>query len=156
MTDNTPGWKFNQWEMKGVPVRIEIGPREMENKEATVVRRDTGEKQKVKEKDLLSHVGIAGQSITDYLVKKSDEWLGKNIHSAKSLKEAESLSKKGGFIKAQFCSIEKEGQGCAEKLKEKCRLNVLGIRAYMEEKPSGKCVVCGKKTGATVYLGRQY
>ncbi len=156
VSENTPGWKFNQWEMKGVPLRIEVGPKEIMEKRLTTVRRDNGQKQKVMERDIGMHVDNIGEDLTRNLIEKADRWFESNIGEAKHFRELEKSADKGGFIKTYFCSIGKPGQQCGEKLKEKLHLHVRGERPDRREKPSGNCVVCGKKAGVVVYVGRQY
>jgi len=155
-SQNSPGWKFNHWEMMGVPIRLELGPRDMERKQAVLVRRDTGEKQNVPEKELILAVRESGSSLTQNIVKKADSWFSSMVHEAKDMHELESQLKKGGFVRIDFCSREKEGRRCAEKIKEKLHAEVRGTRADTHENPKGKCIVCGKKAQVVVYVGRQY
>jgi prolyl-tRNA synthetase len=155
-SENSAGWKFNHWEMMGVPVRLELGPRDMERKQVVLVRRDTGEKQNVPEKELVMAIRKSGSSLTQNLIKRADSWFGSMLHEAKDMHELENELKKGGFVRVEFCSREGEGRHCAEKIKEKLHAEVRGTRADMHENPKGKCVVCGKKANAVVYVGRQY
>jgi prolyl-tRNA synthetase len=155
-SENKPGWKFNHWEMMGVPVRIEIGPRDMENMQAVLVRRDTGEKRTIPETDIYHAIKEAGPSITYNLVKKADEWFSSMLHEAKDLHELESQLQKGGFVRIDFCSRGEEGRKCAEKIKDKLHAEVRGTRADTHEVPKGHCIVCGKKAEAVVYVGKQY
>ncbi|RLJ07967.1 MAG: proline--tRNA ligase [Candidatus Aenigmatarchaeota archaeon] len=155
-SDNTPGWKFNYWEMKGVPVRIEIGPKEVESEEFVVIRRDTGEKAKVKENQLQKTIEALGKDLTKNLVEKADKWFNGMIHSVKTLDELKEKRNKGGFFRVNFCSADMDGKECAEVLKEKFHLNVRGEMANREEKPEGNCIVCGKPAKVVVYLARQY
>jgi prolyl-tRNA synthetase len=155
-SENSAGWKFNHWEMRGVPVRIELGPRDMENRQAVMVRRDTGEKRAVPENEIYRAVKDAGSSLTQNLVRKADAWFASMIRSAGSMHELESELEKGGFVRVDFCSRESEGRHCAEKIKEKLHAEVRGTRADTHEVPKGNCIVCGKKAGAVVYVGKQY
>ena len=156
LTENSPGWKFNQSEMKGVPVRIEIGPKELEAKKFTVFRRDTKEKAQVAENNLEEFVGKTGHEITKNLVKKADDFFNKNISSAKSMDELEKKLKQGGLVKVDFCSTDSQGKSCADKIKEKMHGDVRGERVDKPEKPTGKCVACGKKACNVVYIGKSY
>lgn len=155
-SENNPGWKFNQWEMKGVPIRLEIGPKEVKNKQATLVRRDTGKREIIQEKNVLEEVLKSGEELTRNLKRKADKWFKKNIHNAKNMKELEHALKKGGFVRASFCSIDRKGEPCADVIKEKLHGDVRGIRIDIKEKSGAGCVVCGKKAGCVVYIGRQY
>lgn len=155
-SENTPGWKFNYWEMKGVPLRLEIGPKEVECEEVVLVRRDTGEKITVKDSQVKEKIDYLGKEITRNLIKKADEWFEKMIHPVKDLKELEDKLEAGGFFRVNFCSVDMEGKECAEILKEKFHLNVRGERMDKEEKPEGTCIVCGKPAKVVVYLAKQY
>ncbi|MCX6814720.1 MAG: His/Gly/Thr/Pro-type tRNA ligase C-terminal domain-containing protein, partial [Candidatus Aenigmarchaeota archaeon] len=140
----------------GVPIRLELGPRDMERKQAVLVRRDTGEKQDVPETEMVLAIRKSGSSLSQNLIKRADSWFSSMIHEARDMKELEASLKKGGLTKANFCSREKEGRYCAEKIKEKLHAEVRGTRADTHEVPKGNCVICGKKANAVVYVGRQY
>jgi prolyl-tRNA synthetase len=155
-SENSAGWKFNHWEMRGVPVRLEIGPRDIENRQAVLVRRDTGEKRSVPENDIYHMIREIFPSIIHNLLKKADAWFYSLVHEAKDMRELEAKLEKGGFVKVDFCSREKEGHKCAEKIKEKLHAEVRGTRADTHEIPKGRCIVCGKKAEAVVYVGKQY
>ncbi len=155
-SENTPGWKFNYWEMKGVPIRIEIGPKDLEKGQAVLARRDTGEKLIAKENEISNMVKKIGEDITKKLVKKADEWFAKMIHDVKDMKDLEKKISLGGFFRANFCSVDMNGKPCADVLKEKLHLDVRGVRVDKNEKPLGTCIVCGKKARAVVYLAKQY
>jgi prolyl-tRNA synthetase len=155
-SENSAGWKFNHWEMRGVPIRLEIGPRDMERRQAVLVRRNTGEKQTVPEKEIYPAVKEAGESLTYNLIKKADAWFGSMVRSAGTMRELEAELEKGGFVRVDFCSRDSEGRKCAEKIKEKLHAEVRGTRADVHEAPKGKCIACGKKANVVVYVGRQY
>jgi prolyl-tRNA synthetase len=156
LSENTPGWKFNQWEMKGVPVRIEIGPEELKSRRLTLSRRDTGKRQKVTERKLLEAIERAGREISRNLREEAEALLRRNIREARDIKELGGQLRKGGFVKIDFCSIETEGIPCAEKIKERFHAQVRGKRFDRKEKPRGKCVICGKPANCVVYVGREY
>ncbi len=154
---NTPGWKFNQWEMKGVPIRIELGPKELNEGFVTLARRDTAEKIRVPMTDVCSKVVDVGTSITKNLMKQADDWFYKgHMHDANDMKELASNLKKGGFVRVNFCSDMRDGEPCADKIKEELQAEVRGVRADKEERASGKCIACGRKAGVVVYVARQY
>jgi prolyl-tRNA synthetase len=155
-SDNTPGWKFNQWEMKGVPIRLEIGPRELGERSVTMVRRDSGGRSKVREKDLLRAIPAAGKEISSRLRREADAFLRKNVREAGDLGELGNQLEKGGFVRVDFCSIDVEGIPCAEKIKEKFHAEVRGKRFDEAENPKGKCVVCARPASCVVYVGREY
>ncbi len=156
-TPNTPGFKFNQWEMKGVPVRIEIGARELESSEYVVARRGAKEKSKVKEKDLANAIAKMAGELQSDIISIADKWFSGMTHSASTLSDLEKKIKEGGFVRVPFCSTEMDGEKCAEAIKEKMSGNVRGTRFDKHEKPKDeKCVVCGQKAEEFVYVARQY
>jgi prolyl-tRNA synthetase len=158
-SDATPGWKFNQWEMKGVPIRIELGPKELKEGAVTLARRDTGEKMKVKESELAKRIPEIGAAITKNMVKAADDWFFRgNINDAKDMKSLEAQLKKGGFVRVPFCTDGAGGEMCAGKVRDETHADVRGVRADKEEKPASgsKCIACGQKAGAVVYAARQY
>ena len=83
----SPGWKFNEWELKGVPLRIEIGPKDLEKKQAVLVRRDNGKKEIVKEKDIANKVELILEDIQNNLFSKAKKFLNSSIDNAKDMKE---------------------------------------------------------------------
>lgn len=155
-SENSAGWKFNHWEMRGVPIRLELGPRDMERKQVVLVRRDTGEKSSIPENDLYPAVKEAGTALTRNLVKKADAWFASMMHEAGSMHELEAELEKGGLVRADFCSRDSEGRKCAERIKERLHAEVRGDRPDVHEAPKGKCIVCGKPAKVVVYVGRQY
>jgi prolyl-tRNA synthetase len=157
-SDNTPGWKFNQWEMKGVPIRLEVGPKEAKGKFVTLVRRDTGGKKRVNLKTLAETIQKEGDALTANLRRKADSYFRKNFYQAKTFKELEKTLPKGGFTRIPFCYMDIKGVPCAEKIKEKLHGDIRGERADKKEKPTktDKCTVCGKKATVIVYVGKQY
>lgn len=147
----TVGSKFYHWEAKGVPVRIEVGAREMKDRELVVVRRDTGEKTKVSEKDLNKKIGDMLKSIDENLLKKSTDFFTSMITLCKDVKEAQKvMGSKGGIVKLPWCGNEACGKGMEEKLVGKA----LGIDEH--EKGVGKCAECGKKAAHHLNFGRTY
>ncbi|HYB07947.1 MAG TPA: proline--tRNA ligase [Nitrososphaerales archaeon] len=148
----TPGRKFNEWELKGVPLRVEFGPRDMKEKQAVLVRRDTGGKRKVKVADLVDEVGKDLDTIQDNLFRRASEALTKNTHDAWSLDELKGiLSKGGGVVRVHWCGED----ACEEKMREETGGKVLNIP--LDQKPaSGKCVVCGKDAPTVANFGRSY
>ncbi|MFH0971841.1 MAG: proline--tRNA ligase [Candidatus Micrarchaeota archaeon] len=155
LTDKTPGFKFNWWEMKGVPFRIELGEREVAEGSVTLVRRDTKEKVKVMENELHETIIKNASEMLKSLREKSRSELYFAIKTANSKEEARGILEQKGFAKIFICSIGPDGRKCADDLKECTKGGkVRGIR--LDEKPEkGKCIVCGKD-GIRVYFARQY
>jgi prolyl-tRNA synthetase len=157
-SDNTPGFKYNEWEMKGVPIRLEIGPRDIENKSVMLVRRDLKEKKKVKVTDLNKEIPDTGNSILETLIERADSWFSKRMSRAKTLDELKKTIEKGnGFVRVPFCSDELNGKDCADIVKEACAANMRGSLYGSKEKPKGeKCVGCGNDATIYLYAARQY
>jgi prolyl-tRNA synthetase len=156
-SENTSGWKFNEWEMKGVPIRIEIGPREVKEKKLTIVRRDTKKKETISEKDLAKTIKEYSESLLKSLAKKAETELKNSITDAKTYAELKKiLETKRGMVRAPFCSIDFDGQNCAEKLQSETSAKVRGTLFNKTEKASGKCIVCGKPAKQIVYIAKSY
>ncbi len=156
-SENTPGFKFNHWELLGVPIRIEIGGKELVEQSAVLVRRDNKSKKKVLIKDIESEIESFSKEIISNLISKSDIWFNSLLSSADSMENLEKiLNEKGGFVKVPFCTDEMKGEKCAEKVKEKTHGNVRGSLFGSFEKPKGKCIACGKDATIYLYVARQY
>jgi len=148
----TPGWKFNEWEMKGVPIRLELGPRDIEKNQAVLVRRDTGEKTFVKIEDLKRYTGDLLNEIQENMFKQAQEFVQRNTRNAKTIKELENIiEKQRGFIKAMWCGSEE----CEDEIKEKTGATIRCI-PFDQENISDTCICCGKQSKEMVYLARAY
>ena len=147
----TPGWKFNEWELKGVPLRIEIGPKDLKNKQVVLVRRDEKAKNAVKIKDVVKEVNKTLEIIQDNLFKKAKKFLKENTKIAKNYDEFKNFVKEGGFIKACWCGKEH----CEEqiKLETSATIRVIPIK---KEKIFSNCVYCGKKAKEVAYFAKAY
>jgi len=155
VSDKTPGFKFNEWELLGVPIRIEIGPREAEKKTATIVRRIDSHKEAAGLKGLSSMIRKEADALDRELWKHAEGFFNRAIASAGSMDEAERImASHKGFIKVPFCSTGMQGQGCAETLKEKTTYDVCGTPFRSPEKPKGKCIICGEPAGEIVYIAK--
>jgi len=156
-SENTPGFKYNQWEMKGVPVRVEIGERDIDSGTAMVVRRDTKEKLKIKFESLGSEMEKIGKSMLSNLVAKADAWFKTQLGKADSMGSLAGELEKHGFVRVPFCSDQMEGEKCADAVKEKTHANMRGSLFDSKETPKGeKCIACGKKATIYLYAARQY
>ena len=148
----TPGNKFNYWEMKGVPVRLEIGPRDIENGECVLVRRDTLEKCTVKLDNLEEEINTLLEDIQKNMFEMAKQLRERKTSLAKNMEEfIEKINSNQGYIKAMWCGDE----ACEEKIHE-----LTGAKSrcipYNQEKISDTCVCCGKKADKMVVWGRQY
>ena len=152
--EHTPGWKYNYWELKGTPLRIEIGPRDVEKGQVVLVRRDTGDKISVKDEELLKKIDKFLDDIQSNLIRRADESFKMKISGAKNMGELKNhLEKKGGLVRVDWCGKE----GCADLIKsETGGGEVKGVRFNEKEKPTGKCMKCGEKAKQVVYIGKTY
>jgi len=148
----TPGWKFNEWELKGVPIRIEIGPRDVKKKQLTLARRDTFERLVMKEEEIVDVVNRLLEEIQNNLFNRAKKFLEDNITTVKTYDEfKETLKKKGGFIRACWCS----SSTCEEKIKEETGATIR-IVPFEKEKPFSNCIYCGKEAKDVVYFAKAY
>jgi prolyl-tRNA synthetase len=151
-TEYTPGWKFNEWELKGVPIRIEIGPRDIKQKQVTLVRRDTSEKTVVQEEKAVDAVAELLEKIQKNLFNKANKLLKENTTTVKTYDEfKKTLKTKGGFIKACWCS----NSICEEKIKEETGATIRLI-PFEKEETFSNCIYCNKEAKEVVYFGRAY
>jgi len=158
--NKTPGEKFYFWEMKGVPIRIEIGPSELENKTISIFRRDNRERIETDQKECENYILELGESILKSLKDRSEGDLRDNVRYVDTFNELKAtISKEGGFVKTPFCTIEEmQGKECAEKIKQETTAEVRGV-IYPQPDIAGrgeKCVVCGKKAKHQVYVAKAY
>jgi prolyl-tRNA synthetase len=148
----TPGWKFHQWELKGVPIRIEIGPRDLKNGQVVMVRRDTCQKTPVKEADISAAIEKMLQEIQDNMFAKAKLILQDKTTIVQSYEEFKQVVEvKGGFIKAAWCG----NADCEAKIKEETGATVR-VRPFKKEKLTSSCVYCNTEAVETVYFARSY
>ncbi len=152
-SDNTPGWKFAQYEMKGVPVRIEMGPRDIENGECVLVTRHNREKTVVKLENIVEAVQQKLSEVHEGIYNKALENREKRTFDCTTIDEInEALSTKGdGFIRAMWC----ESEECEDIVKEKTGAGSRCI-PFDQKKLSDKCVCCGKPAKTMVLWGKAY
>ncbi len=150
----TAGEKFYHWEMLGTPVRVEIGPKEVESKLLTVTRRDLRKRESVPEDSLLPRLASLEKEILAELSRRSWEWLNSNIHEASTKDDLLAQTKgAGGFIKFTFCGREV----CGADIKVKTGgYEVRGKRADVEEPHALTCTWCGEKGVELAYLAKAY
>jgi prolyl-tRNA synthetase len=146
----TPGYKFNDWEMKGVPLRLEIGPKDLEKNSVMFVRRDTGEKANVDNKDITSKAKIILQQVQDDLYKKAKELLDKNFHNVNDYDKFKEMIDNGGFVKASWCG----NMECEEKIKEETGADIRVIP--FNQDPVSQCIYCKKEGKHVVCFARGY
>lgn len=150
--DYRPGFKFNEWELKGIPLRIEIGPRDVKNDSVVFVRRDTGEKIKVDMKEVNKKAKEVLHDIHQNLYHKAKKFLYENIKEAEDFDDFKKAIKNNQLVKASWCgSVE-----CEENIKNKANgaksLNI----PFGQPTMKGKCVACKRKAKYKAYFGRSY
>ena len=157
-SNKKPGFKFNFWEMKGVPFRIELGEKELNSKQVTIAKRIDGTKIKVNENEVAEKIKELSIEMQKQLIKKADSIFEGRVSTAETIEElSEIIKTKRGFVKIPFCSVGLEGVECKEKLKNKLHVDVRGERFDVKEKPENKkCIICGKEAKHYVYVGKQY
>ena len=151
----SPGWKFNNWELKGVPFRIEIGEKEMKKKNLTFFVRDTGKKEILTLKDLIK-INKFGEEFDARLRKKAEGLLKNSIKNCKTKDELKKAMKNGKIARINWCSLEGTGGKCAEYVEKELKAEVRGTLANKKEKASGKCLICNKPATSVVYVGKSY
>ncbi|MFH7818042.1 proline--tRNA ligase [Neobacillus thermocopriae] len=151
-SDKKPGWKFNEYEMKGIPVRLEVGPKDIENKQVVLVRRDTLEKVVVPIDQLEEKLVSLLDEIQSNLYNKALKHREERTSVAYTLDELkETLESKPGFIKAMWCGE----LVCEEKIKEETGATSRCI-PFEQEKLADQCVCCGKDADKMVYWAKAY
>ncbi len=148
----SPGFKFNEWELKGVPLRVEIGPKDLAGKKVVLVRRDTAEKKDVSWNDFEKEVQNQLDEIQKNLFQRNQDFLKANTHTANSYDELKKIiQEKGGFVKAGWCGDPK----CEEKIKKETQATIRCI-PFDQPKQLGKCVCSGKPAKYEVIFAKAY
>ncbi|MCX8158805.1 MAG: proline--tRNA ligase [Candidatus Pacearchaeota archaeon] len=155
LSERSAGEKFNYWEMKGVPIRIDVGLKDIKSKKLTVFRRDIDKKEVIDEKDLIEYIKKVADESGKNLMKKADKLFESRIKNAKNADEIKNLMDNGFIARCNFCSVDMDGIKCAEIVEKEIGATVRGTKLE-KEKANGKCVICGKKASAVVYIARQY
>jgi len=146
------GWKFNEWEMKGVPLRLEIGPKDIENNQVTAVRRDTLEKFTLPLDNLDEKIGEILDDIHNTMYKMAAENREKKTFSTVDYEEIKRIFKENpGFIKTMWC----ESDECENKLKADTGATIRCI-PFEQEHIGDVCPMCGKKATKMVYIAKAY
>ena len=152
LTDKSPGWKFSEQEMRGIPLRIEVGPKDVAAGQAVLVRRDTGEKMTVAFPEIPEKVTELMETIQNDMLAKAKAHLESHIFDAHDYDEFKDIAdNKPGFIRAMWCGCRE----CEEKIKEETTVTSRCIPTEQEQL-SDKCVYCGKPAKMMVYWGKAY
>lgn len=151
-TDKSPGWKFAEHEMRGIPVRIEIGPKDIEAGKAMIARRDTGEKSECAIDQITDTVEKLIETIQVDMLERARQRRDSQTYTATTKEEFEKIfSEKTGFVKAMWC----EDQACEDEIKEKYAVTSRCM-PFEQEKISDVCVCCGRPAKKLVYWGKAY
>ena len=152
LTDKSPGWKFSEYEMKGVPIRLEIGPKDIEKNQVVLARRDTSEKIFVSIDELEEKIPALLDDIHNSLLEKATKNRDEKTYVATTLDEfVDTVNNKPGFVKAMWCG----DRACEDKIKELTTATSRCI-PFEQEHLSDTCVCCGKKAKHMVYWGKAY
>ena len=151
-SDKSPGFKFAEQEMHGIPLRVEIGPRDIENGVCIIARRDTGEKMECAIDQLPEKVGALLEQIQKDMFERAKKHLEAHTYTAATAEEFEhTFAEKTGFVKAMWCG----DQACEEQIKEKYGVTSRCI-PFEQETVGSTCVCCGKPAQKMVYWGKAY
>lgn len=151
-SDKNPGWKFAEQEVKGIPLRVEIGPKDIEKGQAVIVRRDTREKQFVPLENLSEAVGETLVKMQDDMLERAREHVAAHTTTAVTYDEfKDAVANRPGFIKAMWCG----DSACEEKIKADTTATSRCM-PFKQEKISDTCVCCGRKAKTLVYWGKAY
>ena len=149
--DQTAGYKFNDWEMKGVPCRMEVGPRDIENNQVMIVRRDTHEKFAMPISELTTGIPALLDNITKTMFEQSSKHLYENIVRCETLDELKTAVDNGKFVETMWCGNE----ACEDEIKAKT--SATSRVMPFDQTPCGdKCVCCGKKGIKRIYFAKAY
>lgn len=147
----TPGWKFNEWELRGVPVRLEIGPRDVAGRKGVLVRRTGGAKETVSLDGIADRIGRVLDEIQAEMFRMSKAYLDSHMAEASSLDDlVRKMEQVKGFVRVGWC----ETQSCEDTIREKTGASPRAIP--LDTKATGACPVCGKPAKVFVYYARAY
>lgn len=157
-SDQTPGYKFNQWELMGVPIRIEIGPREAEQGFVTLVRRTSKEKIKIEIASLKKLLPEHSNKLDQDIEQRAKTYFENNTRDAHTLEELKHVFEEHrGFVRIPFCEVEtNEGKNCADQIKTLTNgADVCGTKFDVKEEPTDACcLVCKKPAKHLVYVAK--
>ena len=155
-SEKSIGEKFYYWEMKGVPLRIELGKKELEKQSLTIFRRDLNKKEIIKINSIEKYLEKTPEEIDKNLTKQADKLFDNNLVNANSKKEIKEVIETGKIARCGFCSVEKEGIKCAEIIEKETGAQVRGTKLNEKTQDLKKCAVCNKKANHIVYIAKAY
>jgi prolyl-tRNA synthetase len=152
-SDKRPGWKFNEWELKGVPVRLEIGPRDLKNDQVTLVRRDTGVKEQVGVANATERVQQLLVEVQAGLFERARAFREANTHTVEDYESFKNvMDNQRGFIRAFWCGSTE----CEGRIKDETRATIRVIPEDAEADGQGVCVYCGRPATTRVLFAQSY
>jgi len=158
-SDRRPGDKYYFWEMKGVPIRLEVGRREAKEGNVTIFRRDNREKNLVSKDQLEETIKVQAEEMLISIKEKAQKFFNSRLAAAETLDELVEHIKNRKMVKIPFCSIDLDGESCADEIKDRLAgAEVRGIDVQEQHTPSEneKCFICEKSAKCYVYVGKQY
>ncbi|MFD1587015.1 proline--tRNA ligase [Halorientalis brevis] len=152
--ERNPGFKFNEWELKGVPLRVEVGPNEVEDEEVTLNHRPDGESETVDREGLVETVDDHLDAIFAKLKARAEENLEENVREAESREEIlGTLGQHKGYVKAPWCGDE----ACEEPIKDAMAAEIVMVPLDRDAEPIGdECAICGADAEETAYFAKSY
>jgi len=147
----SPGWKFNEHELKGVPIRLEIGPRDLAKNQVVLVRRDTLKKETVKIKQLNKKISKTLDNIHHNLYNKAKKFLEDSIINVKNINDFKKAINTGKIAKLDWCL----GVKCEENIRDKTD-GAKSLNISLTERAKGRCFVCGNKAGGVAFFAKSY
>ncbi len=142
----TPGYKFYDWELRGVPLRLEIGPRDMEKGQVVLVRRDTREKLFVSREEYIQRISQLLRDIQESMLARAEEEMNEKIKRVNSLEE---VREHKGIAAVPWCGSEE----CGHRIEDETEKKIIGTPLHEEE---GKCIICGKPTKTVAFVAKPY
>src|SRR3989344_2885494 len=150
--DYSPGWKYHEWELKGIPIRLELGPKDLEKNQVVLVRRDNSEKKEIKIKDISKEVESTLEKIQENLFIKSEKHLKSSLVEAKNWNDFKTALSNKKIVLAPFCNKK----DCEEYIKDKTKggksLNI----PFSQQKIKEPCIHCKKEATVMCYFGKSY
>ncbi|MFX1383530.1 MAG: His/Gly/Thr/Pro-type tRNA ligase C-terminal domain-containing protein, partial [Promethearchaeota archaeon] len=155
-SEGSPGSKFYLWEMKGVPIRIEIGPKDLEKNQVVIVKRHDGKKLFIKESDLNKKIDDIAKNFTKEIKKKSLLDFEDQIEVCHERDSAKEAIENGKIVCCGFCSIAMKGYHCAEIIEKEVGGFIRGKKVGEEKHEFASCIICGEPAQCTVYIAKSY
>jgi prolyl-tRNA synthetase len=155
-SEESIGSKYYYWELKGVPIRIEVGPKDINKKQLVVVKRHDGKKLEIEEADLKNKIDEIAENYTNEIKEKSLIDFESQVECVYEKDAAIEAINNGKIVCCGFCSIDMEAYNCAEVVEKEIGGFVRGKRVDEEKNEFATCIICGKPASCTVYIARSY